>query len=497
MLNYSLRVRDLVHGTIQFTGKEQEVIEHKLFQRLRFVGQNDLTTTHAPSMNAKRYEHVLGTCHIAGRMAEQLVQSDNWGTYRRQLVDQYHLQKETIEIRFVEIVRLYALLHDIGHFPLSHLFEDALERHATYRLDTNAKALIRKWFRIREFEKPHEAFGAYLAPRLLAKLPQEIAMPLAQLLTKKRLPVRDPLNVIKKVVDGEIDADRIDFVRRDGLMAGGEYGNYDINRLCTSVMLVELPGKTWDIAFAEKAMTSLEALLFDRYRMYLWMHFHHRAVAVKTCAARLIERALNAGKIKKKHFTGTDENIAEKDDSWLAGILHKLPVQDEVDALLKEVVLYHSRENVGVVWKRRVRYRRLHEKFLEDFSRKRDIPLKECEELDFKVEDPLLYESLLTERIGMPTFYTLLEFKPVGKDPVRLYEENGKRLLRKKESLGNVSALVETLPALWKGDPQEFVVLLDKGIGKRLAESVDERDRIGDLWVNATTAYYLRQLRRI
>lgn len=124
MLHYVLRVRDLVHGTILFTEQEQRIINHPLFQRLRQVRQNDVAFYVYPSLNTSRFEHVLGTCRVAGMMAESLTQCPQWRAYFRELKAQTGIASKE---EFVELTRLYALLHDIGHLPLSHLFEFAME----------------------------------------------------------------------------------------------------------------------------------------------------------------------------------------------------------------------------------------------------------------------------------------------------------------------------------------------------------------------------------
>lgn len=69
MLQYVLRVRDLVHGTILFTETEEKIINHSFFQRLRQIKQNDVAFYVYPSLNTSRFEHVLGTCRVTGMMA--------------------------------------------------------------------------------------------------------------------------------------------------------------------------------------------------------------------------------------------------------------------------------------------------------------------------------------------------------------------------------------------------------------------------------------------
>ena len=237
MLDYVLRIRDLIHGTILFTEKEMLLINHPFFQRLRQIKQNDVAFYVYPSMHISRFEHVLGVCRIAGMMAETLTKSPKWDDYKRALKTETGLSRsdEGIKRDFVQLCRFYALLHDIGHFPLSHLFEHAMEQW----LGPDYSQKIVEWTGFEGFEKPHEAFGATLTRRLIRdiKIPKDMGDCLLRLMGEKDLPQSNPLHIAKSVIDAEIDADRIDFVQRDGLAAGGEYGNYDVRRLCDSVFI--------------------------------------------------------------------------------------------------------------------------------------------------------------------------------------------------------------------------------------------------------------------
>lgn len=145
MLQYTLRVRDLVHGTILFTEGEKNIIDHPYFQRLRQVRQNDVAFYVYPSLNTSRFEHVLGTCRVAGMMAENFAKSPKWSIYFKALKAETGI---TSEKQFIELARLYALLHDIGHLSFSHLFEMAVESWAD-----NLAKVVEEWAGIRGFGK--------------------------------------------------------------------------------------------------------------------------------------------------------------------------------------------------------------------------------------------------------------------------------------------------------------------------------------------------------
>ncbi|MBI2049980.1 MAG: HD domain-containing protein [Candidatus Staskawiczbacteria bacterium] len=107
--------------------KKRKVIDHPFFQRLRQIRQNDVAFYVYPSMNTSRFEHTLGVCRVAGMMAENLTKSRKWSIYVKALETETGIKSKD---NFLKLCRFYALLHDIGHLPLSHLFEYAVENWA-------------------------------------------------------------------------------------------------------------------------------------------------------------------------------------------------------------------------------------------------------------------------------------------------------------------------------------------------------------------------------
>lgn len=255
MPTYRMQVRDLVHGIIRFTDVEQRVVDHPLFQRLRNVRQADLAYYVYPSSHISRFEHMLGACHVAGLMADNLTQSRLWGQYSRELKATTGISSKQ---QFVQVARLYALVHDIGHMPFSHLFERAMEEY-TAAQEIDFRDMVRAWFGETSFEKPHEALGSIMIERVVADivLAEPLRTALVRLMIEKFPPPLDPLWPLKLLVDSQIDADRIDFVARDGFLAGGEYGTYDIARIASAVFLERTPDNRWYIAYSEKALGSL------------------------------------------------------------------------------------------------------------------------------------------------------------------------------------------------------------------------------------------------
>jgi HD superfamily phosphohydrolase len=467
MLDYVLRIRDLIHGTILFTQKEMDLINHPFFQRLRHVRQNDVAFYVYPSMNTSRFEHTLGVCQVAGMMAESLIKSPKWENYRRTLKRETGIGKEK---EFIELCRFYALLHDIGHFPLSHLFEYSMEDWAEDHVQT-----VEEWTGIKGFEKLHEALGAVIAKKIIeeVKISNIISRSLLRLMTEKDFLPTDPLSVAKSVVDSTIDADRIDFVQRDGLLAGGEYGHYDTRRLCES-LFIEQDERGWLVAYSEKALTSMEALLLDRYRIYEWIHFHHRVIAVKMLVRFLIEKALELKIIVKEQFN--PQNVQEfslKDDVWLWSILRNIQAKDEYTKMVQRSVFYREKENILNLWKTRPYYHALQAKVAEES--RRDLPLR--------FNKTVSYQGYLSSLRGMDMLALIfnVEFKPVGEKAIYLYSEAEKKTTGK--SLLEVSKLVSTLEVIWKDEPQYFILLIENKVKRKTSQLTEKWIKMTADWI--------------
>lgn len=469
MLEYVLRIRDLVHGTILFTKEEAKIINHPFFQRLRQIRQNDVAFYVYPSMNSSRFEHTLGACRVAGMMAETLTKSPKWKEYSEVLRREIGIKSKK---EFVKLCRFYALLHDIGHFPLSHLFEYSMESWT----EPNYLQTVEEWTGIRGFEKLHEALGATIVKKIIedVKISGALSNSLLRLMTEKDFLPNDSLSVVKSVVDSPIDADRIDFVQRDGLLAGGEYGHYDTRRLCDAVF-IEQDESGWLIAYSEKAITSMEALLLDRYRIYEWVHFHHKKIAMQMLVMFLIEKALELKVITKEHFNPQNvEEFSLKDDVWLWNVLRNIQTEDKYTKMVQRAVFYREKENILNLWKTRPYYHTLEAKVAE--KARQVLPL------DFN--RTISYQKHLSGVGGMdmPALIFEIEFSPVGRKAIYLYSEAEGKLTGK--NLIDVSKLVAGLKEIWDDEPKYFVLLVETNIRRR-AKQLTEK------WVNFTADWIL------
>jgi hypothetical protein len=193
-----------VHGFITLGEKEQRLVASPLLQRLRGIRQLALASLVYPGALHTRFDHTLGVMHVAGKMAETL------GLGREDVVT----------------VREAALLHDIGHGPLSHVSEYALERYAVVD-DASAGQRV---------EKIHERVTELLIrndPCIQRVLGEETCDDVARVLATGR-----GERIVRQIVSGPLDADKQDYLLRDSYFCGVQYGIFDHHQLHRSLVSV-------------------------------------------------------------------------------------------------------------------------------------------------------------------------------------------------------------------------------------------------------------------
>jgi HD superfamily phosphohydrolase len=182
MLRYDTIIRDPVHGDIPLTKEEMSIIDTEEMQRLRNVRQLGATYLIYPGAQHSRFEHSIGTAHLASRMINAInFERDRRDDSRLDGFDQYGER----------VVRLAALVHDSTHLPFGHI----PERFAS--MLSNKTSLGRAL----ERTGAKEDVLSILAPSLVAE--------------NKRVP-----KYWKELVSGTIDADSLDYLKRDAMFTG-------------------------------------------------------------------------------------------------------------------------------------------------------------------------------------------------------------------------------------------------------------------------------------
>ena len=250
------RVRDPVHGFLGLCETEAKLIDTRLFQRLRGIRQLAMAHLVYPGALHTRFDHSLGVCHVAQLMAEQLGLSPD-------------------EKR---LVRIAALLHDLGHGPFSHVSESLLERYA----DRNKVPAEQKKDKIHELVTGH---FIQFDPDIVRILGQETCDQVVRLLaTGHGQPA------LRAIVSGPLDADKQDYLLRDSKFCGVEYGVFDIHQLHRSLLL-DGPEDDKQLMIASDGVHAVEQYVLAKYYLTT-MVYRHR---VRLITDQMIIRALTLG----------------------------------------------------------------------------------------------------------------------------------------------------------------------------------------------------------
>jgi HD superfamily phosphohydrolase len=230
-MKFTGEITDPVHQYIRFSDVERELVDTPIFQRLRRIRQ--LAGAHLvyPSAQHSRFEHSLGTMHVAGYAGETLLTKG-------------YLDNEDL----VQELRLAALLHDIGHGPFSHLFEEVLEA----RCKTSHEDMGRKIISYSEVSDIVRKYGYNSSD--ICKLSFG----------------ESNVKFFNEIIAGGLSADSMDYLSRDGFFTGVEYGKIDYHRLISSFEIVS----NGHLAINRSALYSFESMLISRYEMFKAVYFH-------------------------------------------------------------------------------------------------------------------------------------------------------------------------------------------------------------------------------
>jgi uncharacterized protein len=304
------RYRDNLHGSIDVSEIEDLVVSHVYFQRLRRIKQTALLFYVFPGAMHTRFEHSLGTLYLADRGWQKIL--DN----KERFLNSYKpiakaskfnvifkaLKNVETSVYLRQVLRLAALLHDVGHPPLSHSGEWFLpkgERVLVHNKDLPEylKKYIKEYF----FNKKvsHEVYSLMIMDRILRDVldknkleysisPQDVAsimnsnIPPKSDSPIKKFKLRD---IFGELIGGSVDVDRMDYLLRDARQCGVSYGVFDADRILDTLSLYySEQDDSYHLALRFSGLAAFEDYLRARQSMYYQVYFHKTAVA---CEAML------------------------------------------------------------------------------------------------------------------------------------------------------------------------------------------------------------------
>lgn len=307
--NYK-RIQDPLYGSIGFSKLETRIIDTPVFQRLRNVKHLGLAHYVFPGADFPRFSHSLGACHLMGRMLEAL----RSGGYQ-------------VEQREVQELRLAALLHDIGHYPFSHLMEDAIRNYYTGRYTTeserqnlnsadgNGTEEVNDEHTGRAETADPEEDGdgniglapdpTLMRPLLHESVSKEILLEDKSVNTILKSCGFDPERItsifmregygtqdgLMNLISSDLDVDRLDYLMRTAYHARLPYGSVDLDYILTQVQR----GDDNRICFPLKALRAIDHLLLSRYFDRLQVAYHKTVVAFELLLKDVIMQLLREG----------------------------------------------------------------------------------------------------------------------------------------------------------------------------------------------------------
>ena len=264
-------LRDPVHGLIAFDGMAERVVRSLLdtreVQRLRRVRQLGLASLVFPGAEHTRFSHAVGTAHVMQALLDRIDACSDELPVDQKLDD---------EARADALAA--ALLHDLGHGPFSHLFEEVLP-HAKHHEQWTQDILREP---STEVHQTLESISSGMAGRVAGLLSGDYR-----------------LGYLSQSVSGTLDVDRADYLLRDSHMTGVRYGLYDLDWLLHALTFACVEGR-WVLAVqGRKGLPPVESFFLGRHFMYQQV-YHHKA----TRAADALVRAIFT-RVSELIFEGT------------------------------------------------------------------------------------------------------------------------------------------------------------------------------------------------
>ncbi|MDQ3695778.1 MAG: HD domain-containing protein [Chloroflexota bacterium] len=270
-------IRDALYDRIPLSAPELAIIGSPAFLRLDRIQQLGFVSRVWPGAKHARYDHSLGVLHLT-RLAIAHLRATEAGRW--------------ITDTDARVVAAAALLHDIGHYPFSHAIEELgppIAAHETVgrRLIESAEisGILRREWRID---------------------PQRVAAMIDP--AGRELPAPD--RVLRGLLSGPLDMDKLDYLPRDAGACNVPYGGVDSARLIDSLRLAEVPdGLTHRtrIVVGAKGVSPLHSLINARQEMFDNVYWHHTNRACMAMLLRAVQEAQLAGAVQPDTLTNHDD----------------------------------------------------------------------------------------------------------------------------------------------------------------------------------------------
>ena len=324
-----LDIIDPIHDFIRAYGTEITIIDNPIFQRLRRIRQLSGAHLVYPGALHTRFEHSLGVMHIAGQVGQVLQ------------------EKGIINSNDNENIRLAALLHDIGHGPFAHIFEEVLQRKK---------------------KASHEEIGRDLI------LKTEIGDVISKSGFDKKLITKlafgdSKFQFMNEIISGALSADMMDYLLRDGYFTGAEHAKIDHKRITQSLDVYQKK-----LGLEKSALYSFESMMHSRYQMFKAVYFHKTVRAAEVMLLESIRLAYDELGFSNLSW---NDHVSLTDDYVLEKLVSLPPKTPELRIAKKFAIDYQNRELFKCVFERMLTSKSLGKvkkiKLREELSKKSKV----------------------------------------------------------------------------------------------------------------------------
>ena len=323
-----MRILDPIHKYIIFSDLEAPIVDSAIFQRLRYIRQLGFAEFSFPGAVHNRFLHSLGVCHLAGRAFDVLFPVKN------------NFLTEEKRKQFRQVLRLAALLHDVGHGPFSHTSEAAMPLLSELQLSyLKGKEIQNQLARHEHYSVKFILYSDLtkmicdldVDPHYVAHLiDEQVSLPDKDFFISKGVDFK-PL--LKQIISSDLDVDRMDYLQRDSFFCGTDYGFCDHEWILNNLKIYIHKERAF-LAIGQKAMYSVESFLLGRRHISLAVYFHNKMVIMEEMLNKYFassECDFYIPSSLEKYISCTDfsllQNLRKAKNEWAKRLVNKEPYE--------------------------------------------------------------------------------------------------------------------------------------------------------------------------
>jgi uncharacterized protein len=440
-------IKEPIHNYISISALEAELISDPLFQRLHNISQNGNAYLTYPSNRTSRFVHSLGTMHLGGLILRSALfnsdksvksalisafrevmanaEADKGLNIRQDQIETYLQKSSDIFYRnsgfdpenassipavvMFQSVRIACVLHDLGHPPFSHTTEMVMKSEIQSYVSTRDQGEYKRFVDIfsnlkrGEGGQLHEKMGTELTDYVFSNVTGDIEQNrygrfcfwIASRIANLENAENDPHGIFRclhSIVSRHgFDADRGDYVLRDGYASSFEFGEYDLARVLDNLRFSQDEALDFELVTTTTATSALESFFLERYRIWRWLVFHHsvtrghvalsRALGIlfdyfftpktrltkqEAAVRELLERFEFALLWRSFENPKNYRNYVKCDEHWLFALLRSIQLSPQLAepgsrkaTMLKvylDYLLDRKKSNFRTLWKRAEEY---------------------------------------------------------------------------------------------------------------------------------------------